>query len=60
MGCGFAAAALAPLILMIELVEWATSSEWPGLTLVDGLSLFGIHHDSAENEAQSQYAQVDH
>ena len=52
MGCGFAAAALAPLILMIELVEWATSSEWPGLTLADGLSLFGIHHESAETEAQ--------
>lgn len=49
---GVAAVAIAPLILFIELFEWLTSSEWPGLTLADGLSLFGIEHAAAESESQ--------
>lgn len=52
MGGGIAASLLAPLILFIELFEWLTSSEWPGLTLADGLGIFGIHHAGSETEAQ--------
>src|SRR3712207_6220692 len=47
---GMLAAILAPFVLLIEVAEWATSSEWPGLTLADGLALFGIEHDVAETE----------
>src|SRR5215210_4777776 len=49
---GLAAALIAPVILFIELFEWMTSSEWPGLTLADGLSVFGIVRDSTETESQ--------
>jgi len=49
---GAAAAAVAPFILFVELYEWLTSSEWPGLTLADGLSLFGVHHEFPETDAQ--------
>lgn len=52
MGAGIAASRLAPLILFIELFEWLTSSEWPGLTLADGLGVFGIQHAASETEAQ--------
>lgn len=49
---GLLAAIAAPLIFLIELVEWLTSSEWPGLTLADGLSLFGVEHEGAESDSQ--------
>ena len=49
---GLIAATVAPLVLLIEVVEWLTRSEWPGLTLADGLGLFGIVHETAETEAQ--------
>lgn len=49
---GATAATLAPCILFIEIFEWLTRSEWPGLTLADGLSLFGVVHAGAESEAQ--------
>ena len=49
---GLVAAAVAPLVLTVEVAEWALKSEWPGLTLADGLSLFGIVHEAAETEAQ--------
>ena len=47
---GMLAAVAAPIVLVIEVGEWATSSEWPGLTLADGLALFGIEHEIAETE----------
>ena len=47
---GMLAAIAAPIVLVIEVAEWATSTEWPGLTLADGLSLFGIEHEVAETE----------
>jgi hypothetical protein len=50
--CGLIVAAGAPLILAIEVFEWVTTHEWPGLTVADGLSLFGIEHETPENEAQ--------
>lgn len=49
---GLLAAVAAPLIFLIELTEWLTSSEWPGLTLADGLSLFGIEHEVGESDSQ--------
>lgn len=52
MVAGLLAAVAAPLIFLIELVEWLTSSEWPGLTLADGLSLFGIEHEAVESDSQ--------
>jgi hypothetical protein len=52
MAAGIVAAAIAPLILFIEAFEWMTRSEWPGLTLADGLSLFGIAHSGAETESR--------
>lgn len=52
MGVGLGTAALAPFILVIELYEWLTSSEWPGLTVADGLGLFGLHRVEPETEVQ--------
>src|SRR5215212_594914 len=52
MVAGLAAALIAPVILFIELFEWMTSSEWPGLTLADGLSVFGIVRDATETDSQ--------
>ena len=52
MTAGVGAALVAPLILFIELFEWLTRSEWPGLTLADGLSIFGIVRGAAETESQ--------
>lgn len=52
MVAGLTAALVAPVILFIELFEWLTSSEWPGLTLADGLSLFGIEHEIGESDSQ--------
>jgi hypothetical protein len=49
---GLVVAVLAPLILLVEGVEWLTGSEWPGLTVADGLSIFGIEHELPENEEQ--------
>jgi hypothetical protein len=43
---------LAPLILLIEAFEWVTGSEWPGLTIADGLALFGVIRDLPESETQ--------
>jgi hypothetical protein len=43
---------LAVAVLLIECVEWLTSEEWPGLTLADGLSLFGVEHDAPESDRQ--------
>ena len=52
MAAGLAAAAVAPVILFIEAFEWATRSEWPGLTLADGLGLFGVAHAAPETQSQ--------
>ena len=52
MVAGTFAAALAVLVLFVEAFEWLTRSEWPGLTLADGLALFGIAHELPENETQ--------
>jgi hypothetical protein len=49
---GLAATVLGPLVLLVELFEWITRSEWPGLTVADGLSLFGVVHEEAETESQ--------
>lgn len=49
---GAAGAALAALVLFVEAFEWLTRSEWPGLTLADGLSIFGVAHEVPENAAQ--------
>jgi hypothetical protein len=39
---GAALAAVAPLILLIELVEWYVSGQWPGWSLEDGLLFVGV------------------
>ncbi len=49
---GLIAACVAPLVLGIECYEWLTSREWPGLTVADGLSLFGLERAGAETEPQ--------
>lgn len=48
---GLAAAIVAPAVLAIEIGEWLTSSEWPGLTVSDGLGLFGLEQEAAETDA---------
>jgi hypothetical protein len=52
MVAGLAAALVAPVIFLIELFEWATRSEWPGLTVADGLSLLGIVRGDLETDSQ--------
>ncbi|WP_343520212.1 sulfotransferase domain-containing protein [Sphingomonas sp.] len=50
---GLVAALAAPGILLIEFWEWATGGEWPGWSVEDGLSLFGIDRgERAENSSQ--------
>lgn len=50
---GLVAALAAPGILLIEFWEWATGGEWPGWSVEDGLSLFGIDRgERAENSTQ--------
>lgn len=49
---GLIAACIAPLVLAIECFEWFTSSEWPGLTVADGLALFGLERSAAETDPQ--------
>lgn len=50
---GLVAALAAPGILLIEFWEWRTGGEWPGWSVEDGLSLFGIDRgERAENSAQ--------
>ena len=49
---GLIAACVAPLVLAVETFEWATNSEWPGLTVADGLSLFGLERADPETESQ--------
>jgi hypothetical protein len=49
---GLIAATLAPLVLLVECFEWVTSSEWPGLTVADGLALFGLSRELPEDSAQ--------
>lgn len=49
---GIIATTVAPLILLIEIFEWLTRSEWPGLTVADGLSLFGLVHEAPETSMQ--------
>lgn len=39
---GIIAANLAPVGLLIAFAEWLTDSEWPGLTVADGLALLGV------------------
>ena len=51
-GSGLVAGTLAPVILLIEGFEWLTRREWPGLTLADGLALFGVHHAGPETDRQ--------
>jgi hypothetical protein len=48
---GLVAAVVAPAVLAIEFGEWVTSSEWPGFTVSDGLSLFGLEQQVAETDA---------
>ena len=40
------------MIAVIECVEWLTGSEWPGLTVADGLVLFGVGHAAAESASE--------
>lgn len=52
MAAGAGGAALALLVLFVETFEWMTRSEWPGLTLADGLGLFGVRHEIPETDSQ--------
>jgi hypothetical protein len=50
---GLVASLFAPGILLIEFWEWTTGGEWPGWSVEDGLSLFGIDRgERAENSTQ--------
>jgi hypothetical protein len=44
-------AALAPIILTIELAEWLAYGEWPGWTVEDGLLFAGIEKPLAHFQA---------
>jgi hypothetical protein len=39
---GAAMAVLGPLILLIEIVEWYATGQWPGWSLEDGLLFVGV------------------
>ena len=45
--CGAAFAALAPLILAIELIEWLLTGQWPGWSVEDGLLFIGMEEPLA-------------
>jgi hypothetical protein len=40
-------AGIAPLMLLVELVEWGATGQWPGRTIEDGLMLFGLERPLA-------------
>ncbi|HEV2078445.1 MAG TPA: hypothetical protein VGR19_00900 [Allosphingosinicella sp.] len=44
-------AALAPIILTIEVAEWLAYGEWPGWTVEDGLLFAGIEKPLAHFQA---------
>ncbi len=39
---GLALAVLAPIVLVIEVVEWLVTGTWPGWSIEDGLLFVGI------------------
>jgi len=50
---GLVAALMAPGIFLIEFWEWTTGGEWPGWSVEDGLSLFGVDRgEQAESSVQ--------
>ncbi len=48
---GLFLAALAPIILTVELAEWLAYGEWPGWTVEDGLLFAGIEKPLAHFQA---------
>jgi hypothetical protein len=41
-GAGIYLAALAPIVLLIEIVEWMVMGHWPGWSVEDGLLFVGL------------------
>lgn len=39
---GAGLAGLAPIILLVEIVEWLASGQWPGWSVEDGLMFVGL------------------
>ncbi len=44
---GISLAALAPIVLAIELVEWYVTGHWPGWSVEDGLLFVGLEQPLA-------------
>ena len=44
---GISLAALAPLVLLIELIEWYVTGHWPGWSVEDGLLFVGLEEPLA-------------
>lgn len=39
---GAGLAGLAPIVLLVEIAEWAMSGQWPGWSIEDGLMFVGV------------------
>ena len=48
---GVSIAALAHLVLAIEVIEWVATGQWPGWSVEDGMLLFGIEEPTARFDA---------
>lgn len=44
---GLAAAGIAPIVLLIEIVEWMFTGQWPGWSVEDGLLFVGFEEPLA-------------
>jgi len=48
---GVSLAAIAPLVLVIEVVEWFVTGQWPGWSVEDGLLFVGLEQPLAYFDA---------
>jgi hypothetical protein len=48
---GISLAALAPIIFVIEVIEWLATKQWPGWSVEDGLALVGIEQPLSSFDA---------
>lgn len=44
---GAGLAGLAPIVLLVEIAEWAISGQWPGWSIEDGLMFVGVERPLA-------------
>lgn len=44
---GIGLATFAPIVFLVELLEWGMTGQWPGWTVEDGLMFFGLEEPLA-------------